>query len=518
MLAVAAIALLIPGISSIGVAMGDNNVVIAQILAVVLFLFFCFVTYMNTKTWRATHVTFLFLTFSATLAFIVYASLSLKTRKTWQELEKNLTQQAEKEKQTYQTLLYGSDEIPKPQKDWGVADIRPVLQRETLDRGRVWRGVTFVDAEAGPLNTATDGAEVTVKLSTRPPGLDVGAQFEPNHMKKGLILYAFKDKTPEAAAATNDLFYIYVGEFQADEVSDGAVTLKSTMHLSAFDQALVRGNEPWVLYERMPIDSHAAFASSEIPIDQVLRANHFVEPKQHPDVLANYKRDGGPAKADDPPECVFAKVRFLKDYTFKVDAAEARPTTSADTPSYDRNGQALDPRLRRGSDVTFKVGDEAELLLAGYTDPTTMLEEKGAEQLAEEGILEITEKIYRRPLNDYAFEFRYIYDRSNEIRDSLALVETELATVTAEEKLATANNDLVVSQLKLVKEDRAKVENEKAKITTYADALEASYRTARSELSRLYRENTALHDEIVSANERLTNEIDARGATPTSAE
>jgi len=70
--------------------MGGNETVILQILAVVLILFFCFVTYMNTKTWRATHVTFLFLVFGAAMAFAVYASLILKTRKAWQKVTTEL--------------------------------------------------------------------------------------------------------------------------------------------------------------------------------------------------------------------------------------------------------------------------------------------------------------------------------------------------------------------------------------------------------------------------------------------
>src|SRR5689334_19362525 len=95
--------------------MGGNNAIIFQAGGVVLFLFFCFLTYLNTKSWRALHVTFTFLCFGAAVAFAVYSAMVMKTRTNWQKFytqaEKNLTQAEDK----LQKLTEG-DRAQLPQK------------------------------------------------------------------------------------------------------------------------------------------------------------------------------------------------------------------------------------------------------------------------------------------------------------------------------------------------------------------------------------------------------------------
>src|SRR5437762_334478 len=109
--------------------MGGNEVIIVQILAVVLILFFCFVTYMNTKTWRATHVTFLFLVFGAALAFSVYTSLILKTRKAWQKINDELAKREDKAGISVKESMYGTS-AANP----GLAAFREAVRRELIDR------------------------------------------------------------------------------------------------------------------------------------------------------------------------------------------------------------------------------------------------------------------------------------------------------------------------------------------------------------------------------------------------
>ena len=52
-----------------------DNPVIFQILLALVAIFFMFLTYMNTKTWRWLHVTMTFLVFLAIIPFGVYAAL-----------------------------------------------------------------------------------------------------------------------------------------------------------------------------------------------------------------------------------------------------------------------------------------------------------------------------------------------------------------------------------------------------------------------------------------------------------
>src|SRR5688500_10398476 len=72
-----------------------DNPIIFQILLALVALFFIFLTYMNTKTWRWLHVTITIFLFIAVIPFGVYAAMTMKTRLAWighhDKLETDLT-------------------------------------------------------------------------------------------------------------------------------------------------------------------------------------------------------------------------------------------------------------------------------------------------------------------------------------------------------------------------------------------------------------------------------------------
>jgi len=81
----------------------SDYAIIFQGLGVLAALFFIFLTYMSTKTWRWLHVTATFFVLVASILFCVYAAQTLKARATWikyhDSLEKQLaTTEAELEK------------------------------------------------------------------------------------------------------------------------------------------------------------------------------------------------------------------------------------------------------------------------------------------------------------------------------------------------------------------------------------------------------------------------------------
>ncbi len=94
--------------------MGGNGLIF-QIVGVMLILFFIFLTYMNSKTWKIVHVLMLFLVFGATIASAIYASLALKTQKAWRSTYEKLEAQLLAAKQEGQDLLIGD---PNVVKDW----------------------------------------------------------------------------------------------------------------------------------------------------------------------------------------------------------------------------------------------------------------------------------------------------------------------------------------------------------------------------------------------------------------
>jgi hypothetical protein len=528
--------------------MGGNEVVIVQILAVVLILFFCFVTYMNTKTWRATHVTFLFLVFGAALAFSVYASLILKTRKAWQKISGELELREEKATANVKNSMYGTDADP------GLAAWREAVRRELIDRGRVWRDCAVVGVQKQEPEAGSENATVVVNLRTAPEN-DPGTKADYTKMAQNTIVYAFSDISNPAPPHSA---YMYMGEFNATAVTDTSITLTSTSPLTPFDQAVIGDRQTWILYERMPADDYKTFsrAASTFHVDltgkpmavqpsDLLKVEGFNEggtllkdPQAHQkifqEVLWEYQRDGmteeqvdadraakmqEPLSEDVKRERLFAEVKFLKDHNdVEVDAGQAAPPDAGNSELFDSTGKALDPRLQRGSKISFKTGETAEMILNGARDREGVLLEKGAKELQDEGVLNIVRTIYRRPLNDYAYAFRHIYLRKTQVLESLALVNKEIAVVAAE--TAAAEKNTLQRQMEKTKllEDQTKLTEERQKIAKYAEDLEASYRGVRAELSRLYRENAALHDQILAANEELTREIESRSGTPTALE
>jgi hypothetical protein len=508
--------------------MGDNNAVIVQILAVVLFLGFCFVTYLNTKTWRVPHVTFMFLVFAASMAFSVYAALTLKTRRAWQKTVQELETKLASQSADTRLKLHGDPKLPRD--TWGVRDYRAALDREIVDRGRVWRNVTLLDAQPQDADPTTGEATAVVKLSTELPGALPGAPVKPNNMEANTVVYAFKDVS---APNTQHAAYVYLGEFSATAVTDTTVTLTSTSPISKFDQNFIGGNEPWILYDRMPTDSHQVFTANGLKPSDVLREADFATPEAYQATLREYNRDGMTLEQmtedrkthNDPPlspeelrSRMFAKVKFLKEHTVDVDAPAPRAAASGDDVGrFDLSGQALDPRLLRGEKKTFKVGEEAEIILHGFSENGAVIE-RGAEELAKEGIVEILQTVYRRPLHDYAYEFQHIAARRNQIRASLRNVLYEMSVVQDELKNAEANTAARREEKGKLAEDQTRLLAETKKIAEYADKVQAAYREARAELSRLYRENVALHERIVAANESLTRQIEAREAAPASLE
>src|SRR5947207_2310791 len=117
----------------------SDYAIIFQVLGAVVALFVIYLTYMNTKTWRWVHVTFTFLVFAASVAFCVYAAMTLKTRAAWIKLHDNLEKQVAKTQAEVEQVTRG-DPKDVEGKTASLFSVREELGRTILDRGRVWRG------------------------------------------------------------------------------------------------------------------------------------------------------------------------------------------------------------------------------------------------------------------------------------------------------------------------------------------------------------------------------------------
>lgn len=473
--------------------------IIFQVLAALLALFFIFLTYMNTKTWRWVHVTMMFFVFGAAIAFNFYAALTLKTRAAWIKYHDNLEKQALDLESQVSLVMFG-DPKDVAGKTPSVASLREELGRTIVDRGRVWRGVV---PQAFQNGTAT-------VLTTPPPDPNLPPPPpKKNNIAVKTVLHAFREATTADGLTVPAA---YIGEFEVTAATDTSVTLSASMPLSP-DQVAAGGQPPvtWALYETCPVDGHEWFAGlDQNAIQTLIPALPGVPPADYQKMIQSYVRDGQQAEDTDPPENTWIEVKFLKKYDLQVDAATA--STSFDAPEplfpFNTDGQALLDRLRRAA-----PGKPAESVTFGPAltqIQTAIFDQETAEKLIADGTCEKIRPIFRRKLTDYEQKFHTIYlrtlDLAGRVRQLTQDDKTTLATTTK------ANQQIVlVDELKTkVTDDLAKAKFEVAEVGTYSEALEAQLNAIGTKVNELYRSNKAIGAELAKINADLTKEIDRR--------
>ena len=469
-----------------------DNAIIFQVLGVLLALFFIFLTYMNTKTWKWVHVTFTFLVFAASIVFCLYASLALKTRAAWIETHDRLEKQVADVKKQLDLVTNGDPTDPARAGE-SLVSLRAELARAIIDRGRVWRQCTVATADQN-----------TITLSTAPPAdpnapAPAGAP-QKNNIEVKTVLYAFK----EADLAGNIVPSFYLGEFQATAVTDTTVTLTPTMPLWPDQVAAVGQPGTWVLYDVAPVDGHEFFAGLDAAALSALIPQNLtgLPPDQYQKLIAQYVKDGQQAdEVNDPPENIWMEVTFKQAYKVPVDAPALN---SVDSVPFNTDGQAQFDRLRRAApgkepeSVEFAPGDTATFDLQTAND------------LISQGIATKVRPIYRRQLIDFDKKFTLIHARMVELQDRLASLKQDLDSIVASTAKADEQIKLLTDYKTKLEADQAKVAYELAEITKYSGALSSRLGDVQGQLSVLYRSNKALSRELDDLNTRLTNEINRR--------
>ncbi|MDA1053835.1 MAG: hypothetical protein O3C40_25585 [Planctomycetota bacterium] len=480
-----------------------DNPVIYQALGALLVLFFLFLTYMFTKTWRWFHVVCTFFVFGASIAFCCYVAMSYKTRAAWLSIERKNRLEMEKAEAEHETLMYG-DRSEVVQTKPSIRTQNATFARTVFDRGRVWRECTPQGAPQG------DGS---VSVSTVPPGTADPATLD-NQIEDKMILYAFTEAEapPEIGLPPGTKIpQYYLGEFSAVAVTSTSVTVRPTLPLDDPQrQRLQAGGQTWTLYETMPIDGHNLFSTDPVATSN-LNENADVAPifgNMDPDflgkllppgVLDSYLRDGKRSVATDPPDKTWVKVQFVVDHTEAVDSDATLGGVEGSQDWFDR-GRAEIPLLQRGDVAKFKKG------------AIGVFPQGGADELISRGVCERIEPIYVRSLNDYEYQFRSTHLQMVQIGQDIEGIERNIAE-------QTATNARTVTLITYRRDEKAKLEQdldkfkyEQKEITAYRDKLQVVFNETKAELSRLYRTNFQLSEEIRTISEELTREINRRTA------
>jgi hypothetical protein len=463
--------------------MGDNALLV-QIVLGLLAIFFIVTVVFSAKTWRWVQIFFLVLTFGAGITFIIFAAMTLKTHKVWRtavnDLNKNLKQNVDAK----EVIQFG--DVTKVKQDPNIRSVKAEISRVLLDRGRVWR-----NCAAGNF----DGTSVTVTTGVA----DATGAVKPNNIEVKSILYAFK----ELPNADNTMFLpgVYLGEFAATAVTETTVTLSPTIPLDAYQLQQIRNaNEPWVLYEVLPVDGYDFFPTNENELRAIIPQGTMTQ-EAYDALIKSYARTGGPATDDDPPEYKWVKVSFKKKKSIDVD--NDQPANAGDLQIFDQQGRSIAQRLRRGETVDFDIGD------------TAIVDQATAEQWAQAGDVEKKEFIYMRPLNDYAKMFHYFFVQREYLADKIALVTRETASIDDSTKLAEGQVARGMDEQMKLNQDLANYKLEQEAVTDLEKKLQEQSDELRAKLKEAYLANQQLAAELAQLQKALADAIAKEEATKT---
>lgn len=460
--------------------MGGNNALIVQICLGLLVIFFFVTVGFSVRTWRFAHIFFLVLTFLGAGTFVAFAAMTLKTHAVWRTQVNDLTKRLEKELADKDQYQFG--DLTVVQQEPNLRSVKAETSRILLDRGRVWR-----DCVPGNF----DGTSVTVQ--TISPNLPEGQAAKPNNIQQNTILYVFKE------VLTADNFKVptvFLGEFRATAVTETSVTLTPNIPLDADQLVEIRNNDApsWVMYEIMPIDGHEFYAGlTEEQLRTLMPNNGKIADDEYNAMIQSYVRTGQAAdETSDPPNTIWAKVKFLKKKSVDVDNPEMMAT---ELLFFDREGRTIAHRLRRGEPVEFDIGD------------TALVDVATADEWVAAGDVEKQELVYQRTLNDYAQFFHYYFSETTELKEKIALMTRDNASILDSTMKCEAQIALRADERMKLDQDLASFKVEQDEITKYEEVLKAKNEALRQKLRETFLINQQLAEELASLQKQLADQI-----------
>lgn len=474
--------------------MGLGAILFLLLVLVCLTLFIVFIV-KTARMWGALHIVLLSILFVECWVFLYFTAGVQHERV---RATKEAFQQTKRAKEVVAAswkLRYGSVDAPVDSLE-AVLPVQGRLERLTIDRGRVWRELAFVDVQgdivrlnvrpAVPLPSADDlGAE---------PVAPAKAVVEES-LPENLVVYGFQEQRDIEG---NPLPVFYLGEYRVlkNDMTAGEVSLQPTAPLHSVQKSrMAQGTDTWTLYELLPIDSHSAFsAEGSEPSDEAMFGRPDEEKirellSEVPDsIISSYLGDGQRASDDDRPESIWEQINLLKDHKIDVDSDLTADATISGY--FDQSGRSVDNRLKRAEQV--------ELLASEVKDNRIVVIESEARRLISEGVAERVQRVFVRPLNDYLGLFNSKASADFELKERIAYYQHQNqlmdgANQTHEKMLATRQQEKqgLSSDLK----------NYQREIKILEEAVQQAtgdLASLKQELSDLYRQIQLRHQQMTS--------------------
>lgn len=477
------------------------------VLLVLLFAYvvaFFWVIWKSAIGWRWYHLLLASLAFLLTIPLLPMTAGVLKSRAAWTKLQADLEEQLARSEHERERLTDGDPNDPAGGR--GLLSLQAELRSLNAEVGRVYRdlevrnrgqnGIVLGPAVTPPagLPEGIPGEEEPAAAATLPP------------IAPGMIVYAFVEQPWQESGFTVPTYYL--GEFRVIGATPQEVTVQPTGQLEPGQQQAINQAGRWSLYEMLPLDSHEAFIAegSQSDEDAIFGrvddelVNRLLGDRVLPQTLAAYLRDGTRALTDDPPPTRWVKIEFTKDHEITVDSQEQR--SAADGGFFDSLGQAVDSRLQRpeGDAVRFAAGDQL------------ILKQEAALALIGEGVAQLVDTYFVRPLNSYRVVLRRVRQQIDYLNNQAANLQRQKEVIERAVALTTEMQTKGQQRKLNLEKDAAQVNRELTALKEYNQQLEQQLEAAKQEMVQIYRDNLAREQELQSVQQQLTEQIEAREA------
>ncbi|MEM7316230.1 MAG: hypothetical protein AAF497_24110, partial [Planctomycetota bacterium] len=414
-------------------------------------------------------------------------------------------------------LLPAGDDTPK-----SLSQRRAMLRRQTVDRGRVWRGVRpaagqnsitldlsaagdegcfkaggdedeYIEPIADPAIEG-EGAEGEGGAAPAPAAAEVAHGISPGMVVFGFIETAvgnLNDVQRSALLGNSELAaqdqrklcrvpVFYLGDFRVTAVNGNSVVVEPVQPPSQAQINAFQAQQTWSIYEIMPIDRHDVLEG--LSVEQV--ASLFPQ-GFNPATIQAMARDLKDANDSDDPTRKRVRVKFLRDYELAVDV-------DGDEPGIDRNfdpsGRAILAQLRQGEPTKFKSGDEPQV----YFDFET------ANELRRDGTVEFSDEPqkYVRPLRDFNY---YFYQKNKQIRsltEELAIFQEDNASIAESADKIRAQIAYREAEIQKLEKDLKESKTENSVLAGFDSELAKKVKEQRARLGSLYYWNIQQADQL----------------------
>ena len=502
----------------------ESKSVIGLIILGLAFLFFVVVAFFSARNWHAGHVVASVFLFLFTLLFLYMSAALMRTYDKYRPAYDRAIADTESLLDRNQALTFGN--ASELAGEGTMVGERTLIREEGVSDGRRWGNVRVarpgVPIVLDMSRWSNDGCErVGQEDEDQVPEPvpdeelagdgeggegEVAAPAGDSHgIVSGQVLYAFKEfPVAQLTPAEKEYYFAglgegedafpnldkrglcrvpvsYLGKFVVEATDERSVTVVAAGVLTDGQKRQLANPNPWVLYEKLPTDTHAMFAGIDaarlpalLPIQRLVAGGLQISPQAYERMLNEYARDGREFTGQVAnPMRVNVEVKFLKDHTQVVDLEVEGELPPADSP-FDVQGRAQVPSLLQGEPTKFAKDDIATF------------DSRTANGLARQGIVEPNgNPTYSRRLNDFEYSLNQHQSNLRDIDAELKLVTSQVAALTASLERLQMQIDKHRDELVKLEADRQGFDTESKELEAYRDMLRARVSVLQGEVDYL---------------------------------